>query len=233
MEALAACFFICGHPDWAQEILSTFSYGEAFLEINSAVLKRYAACEDEAAIKAAEAAWLHKIEQEYNDSRTAKNATGVEDEWTGGNLNRRMASESSASDSEEEGSAGGEDGESGDNDTDDDNGYRRDLPPISDDEEEMAELRRKVLQSKPFTQGSHADDAVTRSKVREEEAEIQEDDVDAVSVVDEDNDSDFDNIIHATPVTDRAGIVAKQKSGVADKLSSTFSRTVVKAPGKW
>ncbi|KAI7111971.1 RLI and DUF367 domain protein, partial [Hortaea werneckii] len=58
VEALAACFFICGHRDWAEEVLSTFSYGKSFLEINSTVLKKYAACKDEEEVKKAEEAWL-------------------------------------------------------------------------------------------------------------------------------------------------------------------------------
>jgi pre-rRNA-processing protein TSR3 len=58
VEALAACFFICGHPEWAEDILAPFSYGSSFLEINDAPLKRYAACANEEEVKAAETAWL-------------------------------------------------------------------------------------------------------------------------------------------------------------------------------
>ena len=31
--ALAACFFICGHEDWAHEVLKHFSYGETGLQM--------------------------------------------------------------------------------------------------------------------------------------------------------------------------------------------------------
>ena len=51
VEALAACFYICGHSEWAEDILSSFSYGDAFLDINASLLKRYAACANEEEIK--------------------------------------------------------------------------------------------------------------------------------------------------------------------------------------
>src|SRR5262245_16172432 len=47
VEAIAACYYICGHANWAEDILASFSYGEAFLDINASLLKRYAACKDE------------------------------------------------------------------------------------------------------------------------------------------------------------------------------------------
>ena len=62
VEALAACFAICGRLEWAEEILSTFSYGQSFLDINEEVLERYAACKDEEEVKKAEEEWLAKID---------------------------------------------------------------------------------------------------------------------------------------------------------------------------
>ena len=48
------------------------------------------------------------------------------------------------------------------------------------------------------------------------------------------DDDEFDNIINATPVTDRIGIQAKQKAKTAEPLASAvFTRTVVGAPKKW
>jgi pre-rRNA-processing protein TSR3 len=49
-------------------------------------------------------------------------------------------------------------------------------------------------------------------------------------------DDEFDNIMNAAPVTDRAGITAAQRKREMDKngkLSATFSRAVLQAPGKW
>ena len=60
VEALAACFFICGHREWAEEILATFSYGPSFIDINETVLKKYAACKDEEEVKKAEEEWLSR-----------------------------------------------------------------------------------------------------------------------------------------------------------------------------
>ena len=54
VEALAACFCICGHEDWAEIILQHFPYGQTFLEINSQLFRRYAACQSEEEIKKAE-----------------------------------------------------------------------------------------------------------------------------------------------------------------------------------
>jgi len=51
VEALAAAFYICGHPEWAEQVLAPFSYGEAFLEINGSLLKKYASSEDEKGVK--------------------------------------------------------------------------------------------------------------------------------------------------------------------------------------
>ena len=45
-----------------------------------------------------------------------------------------------------------------------------------------------------------------------------------------DDDTDFDNIIHATPVTDKAGIVSRQRTNALDKTTATFSRIVINAP---
>ncbi|KAL6400455.1 pre-rRNA-processing protein TSR3 [Ilyonectria robusta] len=73
VEALAAAFYICGHADWAEQILEPFSYGASFLEINSTILKRYAACADAAEIKKTEEEWMEQLEREYAESREEGN----------------------------------------------------------------------------------------------------------------------------------------------------------------
>lgn len=239
VEALAACFYICGHAEWAEQILSPFSYGEAFLEINAMVLKRYAACENEESIKAVEASWLQKIEQEYNDNRAPREDGDEDDVWRTGNTNRRPLNDSEEDEDDEE----DEDEDEGDgnndekaniedngNTTDEENnlGITRDLPDISDDEEEMAELRRRVLQSKPFANVPKPKESAVPLK----DARLPyEDDSDASSDLQED--IDFDNIINATPVTDKAGIASKQRASALDKATASFSRTVLHAPKDW
>ncbi|KAL6870281.1 hypothetical protein J3F83DRAFT_735754 [Trichoderma novae-zelandiae] len=165
VEALAAAFYICGHADWAEQILAPFSYGPSFLEINSSLLRRYAACADEAAVKRTEEEWMERLEQEYAESREE----GQPDMWTSGNTNRRAPIDSDDEDnsgededSQEEGSIDGiylgkrppkqsekEEGDGEEDDDDDKDPYA--LSDDSDDDDAMAEIRRKVLASKTFT----------------------------------------------------------------------------------
>ena len=270
VEALAACFSICGHGDWAEEVLSTFSYGEAFLEINEQVLKRYTACADEEGVKKAEEEWLAKIENEWREDREDRESKR-DDAWRGGNRNRRQLDVDD--DGEEDGS--GDEDEDGDsdassrggiqlggpkpgerptpNDNDEDEQEEQDpfaLPP-SDDEEEMAELRRRVLASKPFSNPKPASESDHKAPERiqrpsqdrpsntnksgtlpeDSDAESGGSDIGAP-----DDDDEFDNIMNAAPITDRTGITAAQRKRAMEKegkLSATFSRAVVSAPGKW
>ncbi|KAG5925702.1 hypothetical protein E4U42_004035 [Claviceps africana] len=176
VEALAAAFYICGHPDWAQQILEPFSYGESFLEINSRILKRYAACQDAAGVKKTEAEWMEKLEREYNESR--EQGSG-EDMWTSGNTNHRPVSSSDDDDDDDDDDQDSDarsdrrgsrsvdgiylgkrplgpkpGGEMPTHMADDET--RRDKDPFdltddSDDEAAMEEIRRKVLASKTFS----------------------------------------------------------------------------------
>lgn len=227
VEALAAAFFICGHEDWAHEVLQHFSYGEPFLEINSQLLKRYAACKDEEEIKKAEELWLAKIEREYSESR----ANGVEDDkeamWTQGNVNLRPQLDSD--DEEEE-----EQEQDGDVDEDQASKDPFDLgDEEEDDAEEMAELRRKVLASKPFADPAQENDKPVPQKIQPPSQHLV--DSDAESGSEPEDDSAFDNIIDATPITDRTGIKAKERLRGQDGYGNSvgFSRTVVGAPKKW
>jgi pre-rRNA-processing protein TSR3 len=274
VEALAACFFICGHRQWAEEVLGPFSYGTAFLEINEAVLKRYAACKDEEEVKKAEAAWLEKIEGEWQEDREERESNR-DDAWRGGNLNRRKIdfSDEEGSHAEEDDEEGGDeddedemggiylggpkpgekprvhgntnDEEDEDEEEEEEEEEERDpfaLPP-SDDEEEMAELRRRVLASKPFANPKQetskpAPEKIQRPSEPTKTANPLPEDSDAESGSDLDLglDDDFDNIINAAPVTDRAGITAAQRKRRMEKeglLSVSYSRAEVKAPGKW
>ena len=229
-EALAACFFICGHEDWAHEVLNHFSYGEPFLEINSQLLKRYAACTTDEEVKKAEDVWLQKIEREYSESRAKGDGAGSDDIWQTGNTNRRPVVDS---DNEEEGDEDS-DAEESENDEDAEGGVEvgkdlMDLPEDSDDEEEMAELRRRVLQSKPFSNPTSDTKQQPEKIPRPAPLPV---DSDAESGSDIADDEAFDHIIDATPVTDRTGIQAKQRLKQGD-ASAVFSRTVVDAPKKW
>ena len=254
VEALAACFYICGHADWAEHILDTFSYGRAFLDINGALLKRYAACENEEQVKTAEEAWLHKIENEWRESREEKEDDAEEDEWAGGNMNRRVIDNS-----DEE----GEDEEEGDQEEEEKIDPRNpyNIPDASDDdEEEMAELRRRVLAAKPFTnpmrkdENSDDDEQDSKEKKKKVPERIPRPDLvptttmsklnDDSNADDEKNDSDspaedvdeddeFDSFMAAQPTTDRIGISSKQRSRALDgKFTAKFSSGSVKASSR-
>ncbi|GAB7353901.1 hypothetical protein MBLNU459_g4251t1 [Dothideomycetes sp. NU459] len=243
VEALAACFYICGRSDWAEDVLSTFSYGQAFLDINEAVLKRYAACKDEEEVKKAEEAWLEKIENEWKDDRAEREAN-EDDAWRGGNMNRvRMLDEDDDDDGDEGSDEDGEprakaksdEDDEEDDDEDDDSRDPYALPESdSDDEEEMAELRRRVLASKPFANStkSATDDKPAPERLTRTEPPPGDSDAESGSDAGADDD-EFDNIMNATPVTDRTGITAKQRQRDQDQISARFSRAVVDAPSKW
>ncbi|KAL2441776.1 18S rRNA aminocarboxypropyltransferase [Exophiala dermatitidis] len=255
VEALAACFAICGHHDWAEIVLQHFPYGKPFLEINSQLFKRYAACQDEEQVKTAQETWLAKLEKEYSESRLTADGG---DDWAGGNMNRRDVLDS---DSEAEGEDSGDEDEDDDDDDDgvEDNtfpaqrGVPLDLPPDEDEEEEeaqMAEIRRKILASRPFSESMSA--AQPRNKDEQHPgsgglAAAQAADLstglspETVALVDSDAESgsagedydDFDQIANATPVTDRTGIIARERQKKLELASASFSRTVVSAPRKW
>jgi pre-rRNA-processing protein TSR3 len=221
VEALAATFMICGQEEWAETILESFSYGEAFLDINGELFKIYAACKSEEDIKKAEEMWLAKLEREYSTSR------GISQVPEG------LLVES---DDEEKGSNAEEGEEEGDDEDEEEVRDRFELPPESDDEEEMAELRRKVLNSRPFATFGDKDDKddkkaperivvnapppppvnTVSKKVEEEESEDQSGE----------EDDEFDNIISAAPVPDRSGIAAIEKARNREKGVSATYRSV-------
>lgn len=250
VEALAACFMICNKPEWAEQILEHFPYGEPFLKINRGLFRRYARQEDEDGIKKVEKRWLRKLEREYAESRAKKDAIAngeepEEDLWAGGNVNRRDEEESDLTDTDEE-----------DDDDDDDEteqqGVSLMLPPEiadeddNDEEAEMAELRRKVLASKPFQNPNNGlDEAPTKThalSVSSKNAyastseppaptKIPEDSDDAESgSTDEGDFDDFDQIANATPVTDRTGLTARERSKKLETASARFSRAEINAP---
>ena len=240
VEALGAAFFICGHEDWAEAVLAPFSYGRSFLDINSSILKKYAACKDEEEIKKAQESWMARLEKEYADSR-ADGEDGKADMWKGGNSNHRAPVSSDDEDDEEDGGHNGEEvdgiylGKNPEKAIEEESEEERDPFDISDDEddeEEMAELRRRVLASKPFSNPTNSGskkppEKITRPIPLKEDSDVEPDS-------DNGEDDEFDNIIDATPVTDRIGIQAKQRAKQSEPIASAvFSRTVVGAPKKW
>jgi pre-rRNA-processing protein TSR3 len=101
VEAIAACLAIVGHTDWAEELLSNFSWGLAFLEINKEILGLYQQCTDSDSIKKVETEWLERLQEEV---RQRKEHTQDEDIWAMGNINRKsvIGGQSESEDEEEE-----------------------------------------------------------------------------------------------------------------------------------
>jgi pre-rRNA-processing protein TSR3 len=241
VEAFAAAFYICGHPDWAEQILEPFSYGSAFLEINTTLLKLYAACEDEAGIKKTETEWMERLEREYAENREGGD-TGV-DAWSGGNVNRRIWQESSDGDEDEDEDAD-EDGEGhgvkdaseedsidgiylgkkpipkpAGKDEEEEGKDRYAISDDSDDDAAMEEIRRKVLASKNFTNPVDLYEKARPETIPRPQGQLKVDsdaEPDSDNGEEEDND-DFDNIIDATPMTDRIGLnkLEKERSQAA------------------
>ena len=249
VEALGAAFYICGHPEWAEEVLSHFSYGQSFLDINSSILKRYAACKDEAEMKRTEEAWMARLDKEYTDSRADVADGPGADIWKGGNTNHRMPESSDDEEEDEDGDEEHEEGRVSDDEVDgiylgkklpktivEDEPITEERDPFDisgeEDDEDMAELRRMVLASRPFSNSKDTDqkqapETITRPTPLKEDSDVEADS-------DNGDDDEFDNIIDATPVTDRIGIKAKQKAMSSEPLASViFSRTIVGAPNKW
>ncbi|KAI0402282.1 hypothetical protein F4802DRAFT_376025 [Xylaria palmicola] len=264
VEALAACFYICGHPDWAEQVLRPFNYGESFLAINAKLLRKYAACEDEDAVKRTEKEWLERLEREHAESRENDDN---DDLWKGGNVNRRAIVDSdSDSDNGEEDE---EDEESGEDDDDnesmdgiylgkkpaqwpkpDKNGAdpkraqkQKDPFDITDDEEdeaEMEEIRRKILASKPFANPVDVDkkprpQAIPAPQPQryEVDEDMEPDSDNGDSEADADDDA-FDNIIDATPITDRTGLAKLEKERArASVITRTYTSGGAEALRRW
>lgn len=196
------------------------------------MLKRYATCTSEEEIKQAEEKWLAKIEKEWVEKR---GTGGGGDAWEGGNRNRREEEEVDSDDDngKEEGSGvlTSEKSDVQEEDDEEDGGVGLSHDPLdlssdTDDAEEMAEIRRRVLQSKPFS--NPAPTTTDPPKPPLSENKVSHNSSNSVPAMtadsahsdsdlsDDENDGDvddtaFDAIINATLVTDRTGILAKKQ----------------------
>lgn len=100
VEALAACFAITGHHDWAEEILSKFTWGHAFLELNEELLEIYSECSDAASVQEAQENYLAAMAEEAKEREEAKKINGG---WKkGGSRSHGLPGELPPSDSESE-----------------------------------------------------------------------------------------------------------------------------------
>ena len=261
VEALGAAFYICGHADWAEQVLAPFSYGPSFLEINSSLLKRYAACADHLEVKKTEEEWMERLEREYVQSREQ----GADDMWTTGNTNH-MPAMSSDDEDESDAQSGEEDEVDGiylgkrpldpkPGEEPSSEQLKRDKDPFdisddSDDDAAMEEIRRKVLASKTFSnpnpegEGGAKPATIPRPQQRQQfqvdmearpdsDNDRSDDQDDSDDNVDDDDD-EFDNIIEATPVTDKIGLAKLEKERrQATVTTKSFSSSSISAPSRW
>ncbi|CAM0135432.1 ribosome biogenesis protein tsr3 [Umbelopsis sp. WA50703] len=68
-EALAACFYITGFPEYGEELLAKFKWGHAFKKVNGHLLAKYAKCEDSAQVVQVQNEYLEQIANEHKDAR--------------------------------------------------------------------------------------------------------------------------------------------------------------------
>lgn len=253
-EALAAAFAICGHWDWAEQVLEPFSYGEAFLKINAKLLRKYAECEDEKAIKQTEEEWMERLEKEYADNREE----GSDDDmWKSGNVNRRALADSD--DDDDDGDSDSEDQGAEEDDgsvdgiylgkkpdptpaeaTGEDTKHKDpfDMSDDSDDDAAMEEIRRKVLASKPFANTDDSTDKKRPEMIPRPRPQHGRTKVDEGAEPDSDNgeddDDEFDDIIAATPMTDRIGLAKLERQRQQEHIvTRTFTSGGVSAPKRW
>ncbi|KAL2752230.1 hypothetical protein ACRALDRAFT_1066277 [Sodiomyces alcalophilus JCM 7366] len=262
-EALAAAFYICGRKEWAEEVLAPFSYGESFLEINGSLLRKYAACEDAREVKNVEDAWMERLDKEYADSRgdgedmwesgnvnrrilvpsdDEDDEDSEDDGEDDGEGRRRRHGSDEKDDESVDGIYLGENkpnqgpAKSGSADADDDEEEEEKDPYVlsddSDDDAAMEEIRRKVLASKTFRNPQNSDkkkpEVVPRPQQFKPDSDIEPDSDNG------EDDDEFDNIIDATPVTDRIGLAKLEKErSRATVTSRTYSSNVIDAPRRW
>ncbi|KAK6509317.1 ribosome biogenesis protein tsr3 [Arthrobotrys musiformis] len=231
-EALAACFYITGHPDWAEDIMLPFSWGHAFIEINQDLLEKYAACGDADEVKAAETEWLNELEESYKN-RKGGDAGGEEDIWAAGNQNRRYSLPPSDSEGEEQED---EDDEGNNQKAGAPIGKQRnyDLPPSDDEEDDMEEIRQKILNSKPFA--NPTSEQKPSSNGKDQPPQNLQGDSDNENEEDSERDSDEGEIYDAEPIAqpqDSNTRPARRKQRQGKKgFTASFSITELSAPDR-
>jgi pre-rRNA-processing protein TSR3 len=112
------------------------------------------------------------------------------------------------------------------------------MPPSDSEEEEddsaeMEAIRRKILASKPFSNAETEAKKPLETVPKPQQKYKPDSDAEPDSDNGSDND-EFDNIIDATPVTDRMGLLKleKERSRITT-TSRTFSSGGVSAPSRW
>ncbi|KAJ2813709.1 ribosome biogenesis protein tsr3 [Coemansia furcata] len=64
VEALAAAFYVVGWDEIGDELMGKFKWGHGFKELNAPLLKKYAACENNAEVLVVQNEWMARIDRE-------------------------------------------------------------------------------------------------------------------------------------------------------------------------
>jgi len=72
VEALAAGFYITGHPEWAELLLSKFSWGHAFYKMNGHLIERYRTCHTHEEVAAMQATIERELQEEFDRQKEEK-----------------------------------------------------------------------------------------------------------------------------------------------------------------
>ncbi|KAI0300060.1 hypothetical protein B0F90DRAFT_1630489 [Multifurca ochricompacta] len=69
VEALAAAFYLTGHDNWAERLLTPFGWGNSFYSVNRHLLERYRTCENAAGVTKVQEEILTELEESYAAAR--------------------------------------------------------------------------------------------------------------------------------------------------------------------
>jgi pre-rRNA-processing protein TSR3 len=68
-EAIAAGFYLTGHPEWAELIMSKFAWGDSFWKLNQSLIERYLTCKTSEDIEEMQLRIQEDLEQEARDRK--------------------------------------------------------------------------------------------------------------------------------------------------------------------
>ncbi|KAI9143089.1 hypothetical protein BKA69DRAFT_1027030 [Paraphysoderma sedebokerense] len=136
VEALAACFYICGLNEYADALLSKFKWGSSFYELNESLFERYSQCKDSVEVVEVQNQFMKEMEEEYIASRE-ENDDGSFQHGVRKNPNYAVSDSDEGSDEDESSDveqSGEDESQSESHESDDD----------YDSEEEMAMIRESM-----------------------------------------------------------------------------------------
>ncbi|TXT14728.1 uncharacterized protein COLE_00921 [Cutaneotrichosporon oleaginosum] len=79
VEALAAGFYITGHPDWAEALLAKFSWGHAFFKMNGHLIARYRTCKTHEEVAEMQEVIQRELQEERDRQKAEKIANADAD----------------------------------------------------------------------------------------------------------------------------------------------------------